>query len=257
MCVMPPRREASCLSLPSYPMVCGRVKSLGETVEETHAGGGCPAPVMDEGGGRPDRRPLRAENVAPAARITARAEDGAIPPRPLRNDNPATVERWRRAFPVACARCDRAVQIRRGAEPFRRGPYKGRFLCLDCFVLHQDENPGPTSTPEQRLRLREEADKIRLERGDRGELLYQDAEVTAWLTPRGHIWLDLKRTPFAGPEEFDAFRYRAMMRAFKAAGEKLPKSGFDLDPWGAETLAPLPSPANGPRTSSASGATAR
>jgi hypothetical protein len=191
---------------------------MGET--ETHKGQ--QEAVRDEGGGMPP----------PASGIPVPNLSQVDGQRPVPVANPAERERRFRPFDVVCAKCDRAIHPRRGAEPFRKGPYKGGFLCPECFILDQDEHPDPKMSPAARGRLAEEAKKIRQEIAiTRGELMHEDDDVRAWMTPRGTIHLDLKRTPFSGPDEYDIWRFRALLRAFRAVGKQCPGLGFEEAEW--------------------------
>lgn len=144
--------------------------------------------------------------------------------RPLPVSNPAEVRRHD-PVQVYCAACGKPSMRRPSSRPFQSGPYKGGYLCVDCVVLQADAD-GTCKSPEARRNIEQEAERIRLERAHKGELLHEDPEVTAWLTPRGTVLVDLKRLPFGGAEEFDPARFQALMRAFTSVRKALP--GYEI-----------------------------
>lgn len=169
-----------------------------------------PQPVANLG--KPIPPPVVANIVGPAA-----------PPRML--EGAATSRR--NAFPVFCEGCGERIQVNRSATPFKDGPYKGGFVCNNCFVVYLDEHPEKTTAGE-RGRIAKEADAIRLQRATaHGELLFEEAEAKAWLTPRGTVFVELPRMPFGGPMDFDPDRFRTLMRMFAAVREKIP--GYELE----------------------------
>lgn len=152
--------------------------------------------------------------------------------KPLQVANPHEYRRRSRSIEVLCEKCDRSIPARRGATPFRSGPYEGGLLCPDCYILFLDENPDPNSSEAARGRMAEEARKIRQEHAMlHGELMHEDDEVRAWLTPRGTILVDLKRVMFCGNDEYTIWRFRALVRAMRSVGEKCPGSDFEKIPW--------------------------
>ncbi len=76
--------------------------------------------------------------------------------------------------------------------------------------------------------------------------LYQDGVNKAYLTPRGTVLIDLARLPFGGPDEYDPARFQALVRLFKAVGEKIPGFSTDL-PADEKTALPTPPPAEPPK----------
>lgn len=160
---------------------------------------------------------VRAEprrEIVPAGDPVARAE-------PITVDNPGFVTR-KQPIGTTCAQCGAKTSVKPGSLPFSSGPYKGGFLCPDCWTLFWDEHPELLGDAKSRAVVAEEARRIRLKRaGDGSELIVEDTGNRAFYTRRGTVVIDLKRLPFGGADEYDAQRIATMRRLLEAAERHL------------------------------------
>lgn len=157
-----------------------------------------PAPQKSEA--PPTKRP---RDIVPAG-------DPVESGKPMGVENPGFVTR---KVPLAttCAQCGTRTNRAPGAMPFSSGPYKGGFLCPDCWTLYWDEHPELLGDAKSRAGVAEEARRIRLKRaGEGSKLLFEQDGNRAFLTPRGTVIIDLKRMPFGGADEFDEARLKAL-----------------------------------------------
>lgn len=175
-----------------------------------------------------EAQPVVAPVAAPASPASAapQAKKASTPIEPAGNPNqrpsampvgnPILLPK-KAPLPVNCAKCGSRMQREPGALPFSKGPYKGGFLCSDCWILSWDENPNVIGDAQTRNWVAQKAREVRLTRvGSGSEMLFEDGKTRAYLTARGTILVDLERLPFGGPDEFDPDRYQTMMKIFDA-----------------------------------------
>jgi hypothetical protein len=152
-----------------------------------------------------------------------------VPIVPIPVENPGMVSR-RIPIPVSCAQCGSRMTRDPSTVPFRVGPFKGGFLCRECWILYWDDRPELLADVKSRQWVSGQAREIRLKRvGDGSELLFEDGESRAFLTDRGTVLVDLKRLPFGGPDEYDGERFKILLKMAKAFQEKL-VPGYEGDP---------------------------
>lgn len=145
---------------------------------------------------------------------------------PIQVENPGLVRRM--AIPVSCAQCGSRMERSATASPFKDGPFKGGYFCKDCWMIFWDEHPEVLADRKSREWVEREARSIRIKRaGNGGELLFEEGESRAYLTPRGTVILDLKRLEFGGPDEYDSDRFQALVRMFREVSKRV--SGFSTE----------------------------
>ena len=145
---------------------------------------------------------------------------------PIQVENPGMISR-RIPIAVSCAQCGDKMTRDPATVPFQTGPYKGGFLCKECWILYWDEHPEILADASSRQWVKAEARSIRMKRAGAGcELLFEEDGNRAYLTDRGTVLVDLKRMPFGGPDEYDAPRFQILLRMAKAFEAK----GVDMGP---------------------------
>lgn len=161
-------------------------------------------------------RPAPGAPKAEEATLTA----AQTKPQPLAVENPGMMAR-RAPVSLLCAQC--GVQMTRdpAATPFKTGPWKGGFLCKDCWVLYWDEHPELIADASSRGWVAQQARSIRLKRvGGGAELLFEEGPNRAYLTERGTVIVDIERLQFGGPDEYDPARFAILMKIAKACHDK-------------------------------------
>ena len=145
---------------------------------------------------------------------------------PIQVENPGMISR-RIPIAVSCAQCGDKMTRDPATVPFQTGPFKGGFLCKECWVLYWDEHPEILADAASRQWVKLEARAIRVKRaGAVSELLFEEDGNRAYLTDRGTVLIDLKRLPFGGPDEYDAARFQILLKMAKAFEAK----GVDMGP---------------------------
>lgn len=139
---------------------------------------------------------------------------------PMRVENPGMTVR-RSPVALLCAQCGAQMTRDPATVPFGSGPWKGGFLCKECWVLHWDEHPELLADAESRRWVSQEARSIRLKRvGGGAELLFEEGPHRAYLTERGTVIVDIARLPFGGPDEYDPDRFATLLRVAQALRDK-------------------------------------
>ncbi len=167
------------------------------------------------------------------------------PPTPVKINNPLLLTRAA-PIPTTCAQCGAPVHRTPSSVPFKGGPHQGGFLCRDCWILEWAENPDIAADAPTRQWFSDEERRIRMRRAGGSSTLYQDGVNKAYLTPRGTVLIDLARLPFGGADEYNPARFKALVRLFKAVGEKIPGFSTALSA-DEKTAPPTPSPAEPPK----------
>jgi len=145
---------------------------------------------------------------------------------PIQVENPGMISR-RIPIPVSCIQCGDKMTRDPATVPFQTGPYKGGFLCGECWVLYWDEHPEILADAASRQWVKAQARAILIKRAGAGsELLFEEDGNRAYLTDRGTVLIDLKRMPFGGPDEYDAARFQMLLKMAKAFEAK----GVDMGP---------------------------
>lgn len=167
-------------------------------------------------------RPVQGGTTGPQSPLRLANPDFAVS-RPLKAEDNVGADNHK-PLPIVCVSCNEELRkLRPGSKPFKDGPYKGGYVCTDCYILSLDED----SKAQASVRL--EANKIRAKRAQwRKELLFDDPDGKAWLTDRGTILLEIKKLSFGAPEEFDAARFQVFVRAFKEIAKKMPGVGYEI-----------------------------
>jgi hypothetical protein len=120
------------------------------------------------------------------------------------------------AAKLGCAECKASVKNPPVGDPFSSGPYRGRYLCSDCWTIVYAEHPEMLADPESVSFCKREAERIKTERAAKaGEVLYEEGPSRAVLTARGTLLLHLEVTPGHLGAEFDPDRYALLLRALK------------------------------------------
>lgn len=134
------------------------------------------------------------------------------------------------AAALGCAECKGSIKSPPVGDPFSSGPYRGRYLCPDCWTLVYADHPEHLADAASVAYCKREADRIRTERAAKlGEILYQEGGSRAVLTQRGTLLLHLEGPPGYLPTEFDADRFALLLRALKEVDLKNIQ-GFSIKP---------------------------
>lgn len=130
---------------------------------------------------------------------------------------------------LGCAQCSNPVRVPPAGDPFSGGPWRGRYLCAQCWVLYWDDHPEHLADVETRLYVAEESRQIRLKRiAEKAQLVFEQAGSRVFLTPRGTLFFDIRPTGGHGLEEYDPERFKALARAVLGVNGKVP--GYELAP---------------------------
>lgn len=124
------------------------------------------------------------------------------------------------AAKLGCAQCQGPIRVPPAGDPFSQGPYRGRYLCADCWTLYWDEHPEDLADDASRQYVREEAKQIRLKRG--AEVLYEEGQNRVYLSNRGTLVFDIRSAVQTAENEFDPERFQLLVRAVKAVSGKVP-----------------------------------
>lgn len=101
-----------------------------------------------------------------------------------------------------------------GGAPFSTGPYKGRYVCMDCWTLHWDQHPEELADEMSREYVAQEAANIRLLK-QKCEVLFEEGQTRVFLTERGTLVFSLGLSPGCAPNEFDPDRFQVLVRAMR------------------------------------------
>lgn len=132
-----------------------------------------------------------------------------------------------RAAAQGCGECGGPIRLPAsgipGGDPFSAGRYEGRYLCGDCWTIYYDDHPEQQSDQDSRNFVKQEAKRIRVERGlsiEIPEVLFQEEESRVHLMPNGTLRIQIGRFPGLGSEEYDPARFEVLARAMKAIEAK-------------------------------------
>lgn len=130
-----------------------------------------------------------------------------------------------------CSLCDGPVRVPPAGPPFSSGPHKGRYWCGDCWTLYWAEHPGDLAdeasrhyvyTQKRLIKMRREK-KDRLESaGKLSEAIFEDEGSHVFLTERGTFHFSLALPEGMAPDEYDASRFRMLIKAVRAIAVKFP-----------------------------------
>lgn len=127
------------------------------------------------------------------------------------------------AVGLGCGVCRGAVRSNPRSDPFAAGPWRGRYLCSDCWVLYWCEHPEDLADEASRQSMNDEAKQIRFKRGS--ELLYEDGANRVFLSARGTLILDIYSTVSSkehSSNEYDPERFQSLVKALQAINGKVP-----------------------------------
>lgn len=137
-------------------------------------------------------------------------------------EDPKVVAARIQAARLGCGMCRSPIPIRAASDPFSKGPFIGRFWCMDCWTLYWDEHPEHLADEESRAYVREDAKRIRLRRGSK--LVYEEGNDRVFRTAKGTLVFDLRTSRELAPNEFDPARLAVLERALKALQTQEPAS---------------------------------
>lgn len=140
----------------------------------------------------------------------------------LLHEDPKVFKAKCEAASLGCAQCQAVILPNPPkGDPFSSGPYRGRFLCSDCWTIVYAEHPEQLADSESVAYCKREADRIRSERAAKsGELLYQEGGSKAVLTSRGTLLLHIEPAPGHLTTEFDCDRFAILLRALQSVDTK-------------------------------------
>lgn len=129
-----------------------------------------------------------------------------------------------------CAKCGGPIASWQGSvpggEPFKSGPYKNRYWCRDCWMIHWHNHPEDLADDYTREWVGEQAATARLKKG--GEVILKEEEGTqVFLTDRGTVLINVAFTPGCTPNEFDPDRFQTLLRIMQAI-DALKIPGFSM-----------------------------
>lgn len=132
------------------------------------------------------------------------------------------------AAKLGCAECGGKIKSPPVGDPFSSGPYRGRYLCPDCWTIVYADHPEQLADAESVAYCKREAERIKTERAAKlGETLYQEGQSRAVLTARGTLLLHLEVAPGHLTTEFDPDRFALLLRALREVDSKN-ISGYSL-----------------------------
>lgn len=128
---------------------------------------------------------------------------------------------------LGCGQCRAVIRIPPAGPPFSSGPWRGRYLCAECWSLYWADHPEDLADQESYEYVTEEAREIRRKReskasADGAEVLYEDGENRVFLSKRGTLLLDIRTSVKTAPNEYDPERFQALMKAIRAVSGKVP-----------------------------------
>lgn len=128
---------------------------------------------------------------------------------------------------LGCGQCRAAVRIPPAGPPFSSGPWRGRYLCADCWTLYWADHPEDLADQETYEYVTEQAREIRRKRESKiffegAEVLYEDGQNRVFLSKRGTLLFDIRSTVEMGPQEYDPERFQSLVKAIKAVSGKVP-----------------------------------
>jgi hypothetical protein len=125
------------------------------------------------------------------------------------------------AAALGCAECSGKIKNPPVGEPFSAGPWRGRYLCPDCWTIFYAEHPEHLADQESIDYCRKEAERIKSDRlAEKGEILYQENGSKVVLTGRGTILFHLEPAPGRLQMEFDAERFALLLRSLQIVDSK-------------------------------------
>lgn len=128
------------------------------------------------------------------------------------------------AVGMGCGICQGAIKTAPRSDPFSGGPWRGRYLCTDCWVLYWFDHPEDLADLATKQAVAEEAKQIRFKRGS--ELLYEDGVNRIFLSARGTLIFDIHSVVEHAANEYDPERFQALVKALKAVSGKVP--GYEV-----------------------------
>lgn len=126
------------------------------------------------------------------------------------------------AAELGCAECSGKIKTPpEGGAPFSSGPWRGRYLCADCWTIFYAEHPEHLADQESIDYCRREAEQIKSDRAaKKGEILHQEGPNKVVLTHRGTILFHLEPDPGQLRMEFDAERFALLLRCLQMIDSK-------------------------------------
>jgi hypothetical protein len=122
---------------------------------------------------------------------------------------------------MGCGQCGGALRIPPSGDPFTGGPWRGRYLCQDCWTLYYADHPEHLADPETVDFIQKEAEYIKVKRAVEGaEILFEEGDNRAYLTGRGTLVFRLENTPGQNADEYDPVRFQLLLRAIHAIDVK-------------------------------------
>lgn len=119
---------------------------------------------------------------------------------------------------LGCGLCAGAVRVPPAGDPFSKGPYIGRYWCMDCWTLYWDEHPEHLADEESRVYVREQAKRIRVRRGSK--MVYENGNDRVFVTSKGTLFLDFRTSGTLAPNEYDSARLEVLKKALEAIGKQ-------------------------------------
>ena len=153
--------------------------------------------------------------------------DGPYEPRaeiPAKVESATILKMRQDAAALGCGSCRGEVKSHPRSNPFLTGPWRGRYLCMECWTLYWAEHPEDLSDQDTKDLVLEESKKIRLKREN--EILYEEGQNRVYLSPRGTLIFDIHTAVETGPNEFDPERFQSLIRAIRGISGKVP--GYEV-----------------------------
>lgn len=128
---------------------------------------------------------------------------------------------------LGCGQCRAAIRIPPAGGPFSSGPWRGRYLCADCWTIYWAAHPEDLADQETYEYVTEQSREIQRKRESKtyfegAEVLYEDGKNRVLLSRRGTLVFDIGSAVETGPNEYDPERFQSLLKALKAVNGKVP-----------------------------------
>lgn len=130
---------------------------------------------------------------------------------------------------LGCAQCGDRLRVPPAGDPFSGGPWRGRYLCADCWTLYYSEHPEHLADQPTVEFVRKEAEEIRLKRATKdAEIVFEEGKSRAYLTSNGTVAFQIERHEGLAVLEFDVNRFRLLVLAIRSI-DQAAIPGFSLE----------------------------
>ncbi len=122
---------------------------------------------------------------------------------------------------IGCAKCGAEIKVPPSGDPFQNGPWRGRYICPECWTLWWAEHPEELADETSRRYVLQEAKRI-LALRSAVDTLFDENGTSVHVTGKGTFIIRIRCADGANPEEYDPERLRSLIKAIRAITEKIP-----------------------------------